>query len=371
MLGAIGALSIRGVQSQNPGDRVAWVINHLGLGNLGLQGQVVILTSIAVTVLVAKTFLSIILSRKVLFFLARRSAQLSSDLVSKTLNGELEEISSKNTLQLQYAVGPGVNFVGLGILGLGSTVVSDFSLLLILGLGLLVIDGFTFATVTLLFTFIGVALYKLLHSRARRVGSEMARFNIESNKMLNESLMAFREIFVRNRQAYYAESISNLKLGFANASAEQTFLPNVSKYIIEISVTLGAVVVAAIQFSTQDAPRAVASLALFIAAGSRIAPALLRIQQSLIQMQTNIGGSIPTLELIKEFRGSRSIPRNNGPVVERDEFCARVEFSDVSFKYKNSTHEVISKISLKIEPGEFIAITVVLDPVNPQSLICC
>jgi ABC-type multidrug transport system fused ATPase/permease subunit len=174
--------------------------------------------------------------------------------------------------------------------------------------------------------------------------------------LLNESLLAFREIFVRNRQSYYAENISRLKLGFANASAEQTFLPNVSKYIIEISVTLGAVVVAAIQFSTQDAPRAAASLALFIAAGSRIAPALLRIQQSLIQMQSNIGGSKPTLDLIEELKDRKVMQKVDEDPGVTDEFNARLEFRDVSFIYNNSNREVLTNISFKVEPGEFIAI---------------
>ena len=355
LLGAIGALAVRGVQSQEPGDRVNWVIEKLGLGQFSLQTQVGILTSVAVTFLILKTVASILLSRKSLFFLAHRSAEISADLVSKTLSGEMEDISRKSTLEIQYAIGPGVNYIGLGIIGLGSTVIADFSLLLILGLGLLVIDAFTFVTVTILFTFIGIALYKLLHTRARRVGSEMATFNIQSNQMLNESLLAFREIFVRNRQNYYSESIAKLKLGFAKASAEQTFLPNVSKYIIEISVTLGAVLVAAIQFTTQDASRAVASLALFIAAGSRIAPALLRIQQSLIQMQSNIGGSAPTLSLIAELK-DRELKTSSNRENKSIEFVGAINFEGVSFSYKSSQSEVLKDISLQIQPGEFVAI---------------
>jgi ATP-binding cassette subfamily C protein len=356
LLGAIGAIAIRGVQSKTPGDRVNWVLEKIGLQGLSLQVQVAILTLTAVTFLILKTVASIVISRKSLFFLAHRSAEISADLVSKTLSGEMEDISNKSTLEIQYAIGPGVNYIGLGIIGLGTTVFSDSSLLLILGIGLLVIDAFTFITVTILFTLIGLALYKLLHARARKVGLEMASFNIQSNQMLNESLLAFREIFVRNRQSYYSHNIADLKLGFAKASAEQTFLPNVSKYIIEISVTLGAVIVAAIQFSTQDASRAVASLALFIAAGSRIAPALLRIQQSLIQMQSNIGGSKPTLDLISEF-SNRKLAITDSPRESISiDFRGEVKFSDVNFAYKTSQVEVLKKLNLQIKPGEFVAI---------------
>lgn len=357
LLGAIGALAIRGVQSKTPGDRVTWMINKLELDNFSLQSQVAILTTAAVTFLVLKTITSILLSRKSLYFLAHRSAEISADLVTKTLNGEMEDISRKSTMEIQYAIGPGVNYIGLGIIGLGTTVFADISLLVILGLGLLVIDAFTFLTVAILFTSIGLALYKLLHARAREVGTEIATYNIQSNRMLNESLLAFREIFVRNRQDYYAENISRLKLGIAKASAEQTFLPNVSKYIIEISVTLGAVTVAAIQFSTQDASRAVASLALFIAAGSRIAPALLRIQQSLIQMQSNIGGSKPTLDLISELRNQQVCYDSKAPKSQQNNFIGSVNFIDVSFSYKTSQNNVLKNISLQIRPGEFVAIT--------------
>ena len=356
LLGAIGAIAIRGVQSKTPGDRVNWVINKIGLEGFSLQLQVAILTLAAVTFLILKTIASIVISRKSLFFLAHRSAEISADLVSKTLSGEMEDISNKSTLEIQYAIGPGVNYIGLGIIGLGTTVFADFSLLLILGLGLLVIDAFTFITVTLLFTFIGIALYTLLHARARKVGLEMATFNIQSNQMLNESLLAFREIFVRNKQNYYSQNIADLKLGFAKASAEQTFLPNVSKYIIEISVTLGAVIVAAIQFSTQDASRAVASLALFIAAGSRIAPALLRIQQSLIQMQSNIGGSKPTLDLISQLSGKQIPTEDTEDSIKTLDFRGAIKFTDVTFSYRTSQSEVLKNVSLQIQPGEFVAI---------------
>jgi ABC-type multidrug transport system fused ATPase/permease subunit len=184
----------------------------------------------------------------------------------------------------------------------------------------------------------------------------MAAFNIESNQMLNESLLAFREIFVRNKQTYYARNISDLKFGYANANAEQTFLPNISKYVVEISVILGAVLVAAIQFTTQDASRAVASLALFIAAGSRIAPALLRIQQSLIQMQANIGGSKPTLDLISELRSQNTKSLALPELGVNESFDGSVELCDVSFSYRSNKRIVLREISIQIQPGEFIAI---------------
>ena len=355
LLGVIGALAIRGVESKSPGNRVQWILSHLGLSNFSFRIQIAIITTCAISFLILKTIVSIYLSRRILFFLAHRSAELSADLVKKTLSGELEDVLNNNTLALQYAVGPGVNYIALGVLGLGTTVISDLALLTILSAGLLVIDPFTFVTVTLMFGLIGLALYKLLHSRAREVGAEIAKYNIESNRILGESLSAFREIYIRNKQGHYSNQIAELKLGFSRANAEQTFLPNVSKYIVEISVTLGAVIVAGIEFATQDASRAVAGLALFIAAGSRIAPALLRIQQSLIQIQSNLGGATPTLDLIKDLKDKSLYDVSTGQTYSHD-FHSGVSFRNVSFKYKRSEDEVLKNISFEIQPGELVAI---------------
>ena len=75
-------------------------------------------------------------------------------------------------------------------------------------------------------------------------------------------------------------------------------MPNVSKYVIESTMVLGALLISAAQFSTQDAPRAVATLAVFMAAGSRIAPAVLRFQQGALQIRSSLGTASPTLDLI-------------------------------------------------------------------------
>ena len=60
LVGVIGALAIRGVQSQTPGDRVTAVLTFLHLENLTFQKQVAILGLIAVFLLIGKTIFTII-----------------------------------------------------------------------------------------------------------------------------------------------------------------------------------------------------------------------------------------------------------------------------------------------------------------------
>ena len=356
LLGVIGALTITGVQSQEPGARVSRILQFLNLNEYKFQNQVAVLTVVAVLFFVAKTILTITLSRRILFMLSRKCSEISSTLAKKCLTGNFEKISSWNSTTLQYAIGPGVNYIGLGIIGLGANIVSDSFLLLIMSVGLVIIDPTTFFYAGGFFGLVGFFIYRVLHKRAKKVGLEMADYNIRSNQVLSEALLAYREIYARDKQLFYINKIGDLKRGFANASAEQTFLPNVSKYLIEISVTLGAVLVAAIQFATQNAPQAVASLTLFLAAGSRLAPALLRIQQSAIQMQGNFGGAKPTLDLLRQFRDSSYIRETGINPLKTKAFIGDVKFMNVDFCYSSFKYFSIRDVSFDLSHGQMLAI---------------
>ena len=85
-IGVVGALSIRGIASQSPGDRVYRILNLLSLENQSFQFQVFLFTIVAMFLFVLRTFLSITFTKRTLRFLSSRSAQLTSTLFSKTLN---------------------------------------------------------------------------------------------------------------------------------------------------------------------------------------------------------------------------------------------------------------------------------------------
>ena len=173
-----------------------------------------------------------------------------------------------------------------------------------------------------------------------------------------QSITSFREIYVRNRQNYYLSNISQGRYKLAGIAGELSFMPNVSKYVLEASVVIGGLLLASSQFLLQDAKHAFATLAIFLAAASRIAPALLRLKQGLLQIRTSSGGAIPALSLIDEF--SETKVGEELSVAELDlqhlGFEGRIEFIDVDFKYPEKNSNVLSDISFSVDPGEILAI---------------
>ena len=356
-LGLVGSLAIRGVQSQSAGDRVSDVLVFLRIDGLSIREQIVILSVSAVALLAFKTIFTIYFTRRLLFFLGAKSAEISTTLINRTLSKGYLGIRQSTQTEIQYATGDGVTAISLGVLGVTANLIGDFSLLLVVGLGVFVIDPFSALTTLGLFGAIGLILYFSMNRRAKKIGSEMARLNVEGNSKLFEVVNAYREIYSRNRLNYYVEEISGIKREFAYQSARQTLLPNISKYIVELSVTVGAMLVAAIAFSTSDASRAAASLALFMAAGSRIAPALLRIQQGAVQVQGNLGLAEPTLKLLKNMA---QVPLLNSAQTvldfEHKGFKSEVVVSNVSFKYSESGAEIVTNISFEVREGEMLAV---------------
>ena len=357
LIGSIGAITIRGVQSQNTGDRVNFLLNLLHIENINLQQQVTVIASVALLFLVSKTIITVVLTRRILFFLAAKGSELSTYLLERVFSQKIIAIQKSTSDQFQYSTGFGVWSISLGILGVGSTMVADASLLIILGIGVFIVDPLVAISAFALFFVVGVSMYFLMKNRARYVGNEIAKLQIESTKQLNELITTFREIFVRNRRMYYIEKLSGTRKDYTNAFAEQTFLPSISKYVIEITIIVGVMLVSGLQFALRDASRAAAGIALFMAAASRVAPAFLRLQQSLIQLQSSSGQALPTLELINSMKEVDSLKADSSKLqTSHVNFVPKVSISNLTFKYPDSEKILFESFNLVIEPGTVTAI---------------
>ena len=379
-VGLLGALSVSGLQSNNPGDRVSAALKILHIHEATFQTQVLILGGSAVVLLVGRTILSIFFTRRVLFFLSRRGARISADLISRLLSQPLLLVQSRTTQETVYAVTTGVERIVLQVLATAVVWIADLSLLLIMIVGLLVVDPTTALSTFLVFSLLAFFLYRFMHIRAGSLGIESSDLSIRSNEKIVEVFNSYRESVVRNRRDYYSREIGKMRYQLADASAESGFLPYVSKYVIETTVVVAAVLIGAVQFALQDASHAIATLAIFLAAGTRIAPAVLRLQQGSIYIKNGLGLSVPTLDLIDAL-GNAPMVENVDDTVDaiHDGFIAEIVVENVTLTYPGKEEPAIEDVSLTIPAGSSIAfvgpsgagkttiIDVLLGVLNPDS----
>jgi ABC-type multidrug transport system fused ATPase/permease subunit len=355
-IGLLGALSVSGLQSLKPGNRVSSALELLHLADKTFQMQAVILGLCAVILLVGRTILSVFFTRRIMFFLSHKGAKISVDLVSRLLSKPLLNIQERTTMETLYAVTSGVVVITIQILATGIVLISDISLLIIMGIGLVVADPTTAIGSFLVFAVTGYFLYRLMHVRAGALGVKNSELMIKSNEKIVEVFASYRELVVRNRRDFYAREIGKLRYQLADTSAEINFMPYVSKYVIETTVVLGALLVGGAQFIIQDTTHAVATLAIFLAAGSRIAPAVLRVQQGSIQLRGSLGQAAPTLDLIDSL-GDSPLVENVDDTLDlvHEGFISEISAKDMSLTYPNKKVAAVSNVTLKIPAGTSVA----------------
>lgn len=356
IIGILGALAISGIQSRAAGNRVQQILELLNIDGFTFQIQVAILGGLSAGTLVLRTILSVIFTRRILFFLSRKSAHISSNLVSRLFSQNLLEVQSKTSQEVLYAILAGVNTISLGIIGTLVTLATDLSLFMLMTMGLFIVDPLMAIGTFTIFGIAAFILYQLMNKRALEIGIQAAELSVKSNEMILEVLNSYREAIVRDRRSFYVSQIQRDRMTMANNSAEMAFMPNISKYVLESVVIFGSLVIAAIQFLTQDATRAVAVLAVFLAAGTRIAPAVLRLQQAAIQIKSSLGSAIPTLDLIESLENHSPQPdETNECEFSYPNFIPEIEISNLNFCYPNSALDTISEVSLIIPEGSSVA----------------
>jgi ABC-type multidrug transport system fused ATPase/permease subunit len=357
LIGVIGALTINGVRSQSPEGRVGDLLRLLGLDSFSFQSQTVILALIAVSLLVLRTSLSVIITRRTLFFLSRRSAEISSRLITQVMAQPLSTLSKYNSQYIHYTLTTGTTSLTLGVFGNIVSVSADVALLIVLGLGIAIIDPITALLTLLIFGSIMLVMYFLTNARTQRISQRYSDITIQDSEILLELVSGYREAFIRNRRGYFVDRAKKIKWEIADYSAELAWMPNISKYVIEIAFTLGTMAVAALQFILNDSAQAVGSLTLFLAAGTRITPAILRVQQNLVSINGSIVRAKPTIELFKNTDSSFTIPEYDSQAdFVHNGFESTILMKNVSFAYPSSEGSVLSNITLQIDSGATVAV---------------
>jgi len=357
IVGLLGALTVNGIKSQQPSSRITQILEFANLDSFSFQLQVAILGLVVVFSMMLRTFLSIYFARKTLFFLAHQGAQISSKLISKLLAQDLMKVQKRTTQENLYAVTAGVNIVVLGAIGSAVLLIADISLLFFMLFGLFVVDPTVALTTLTLFGAIAYGLYKFMHLRAAKLGANQMDLTIKSNSSLLDAINSYRELVVLNRRSYITSQIAVQRSSLADMTAELQFMPNLSKHLIESMVILSAMIISAIQFIVQDSTQAISTLAVFLAAGSRIAPAVLRLQQSAVQIRSSIASASSTLDLSLELENVEPLPIENIEFERNYEgFNPVVSLKNVNFSYPSSSETLIQNLNLEINAGDFVAI---------------
>lgn len=368
LIGLVAAVAVSGVGISEIPAQAQSVLDFFGLGDLTVSQISVILALLAVFVLVAKTGISALLARRIMVFLANRQAELSVNLARRFLSAPLVVIQKWTTSEAIYALGGGASAATVALLGAAITIASEVFLFSIIGISLLAIDPILTLTAVALFGIIVFFMHNILGHWSERTARTMTDANIATMTVVSEALATYRESTVLNRRDLYINRFEQLAQKSAKTAAVTAYIMEIPKYVLEAALYLGVLVLAVVQFLTKDWAAAAATTALFLAAGSRVIPALLRLQGAGITVRNASVQAQPTfflsdyLSALGDVEQSSQLARVTASDIQAqikqgyDDFDGSIKMDRVSLTYPGAQAPALHDVSFSCKSGDSIAL---------------
>jgi ABC-type multidrug transport system fused ATPase/permease subunit len=369
MVGLVTALSLSVMSSVPQPAIVQNVLETLGLEQRDPTTVALSLAAIAGVLLITKSALNMFLTRRILRFLANRQALVSGRLAAGLLSRPLLQVQQRSSQETVYTLTSGVSAATLIILGQGTIALSEITLLVVLAAGMLAISPVVTVFAIVFFLLISFTLQKVLAGRAGRIGERSAHIEVQSVATVQEALRTYREAVVSQRRGLYVQRFQDLRWRGAVNQTELQFVGLIPKYVLEIALVCGAGLLAASQLLTKDLSAAVAIIAVFLAAGSRIVPSILRLQTAAITIRSAAGQAAPTYELARELNlanlssataesfGSID-PTTIRTLLQKGHqgFDASILISNVDLSYPGTSTPALAGVSLTLPAGSSLAL---------------
>jgi ABC-type bacteriocin/lantibiotic exporter with double-glycine peptidase domain len=359
LIGLIGSLATLGATGQEAGGITKALIGILKLSDLSRVEQISFLGVLAGVFLVSKTFISYLVQKRLAVFIQARVTDLLSRFLRSTLSWNLTTIGRIPRRQLLQSLQSGIPNLVAGVVMPTFMLVSDFALILLLSGALFFTEPMLALSTTVLFLSAATYLHFRLNTKQRKMGAELSEILLENQLNFDALIEGFREAYVRDVRENLILRIEKDRQRAGKILSEFAMVSQLGKYAFEISMVAGAAIIVAQQMLVSNSSRAVAIIGLFLAASFRIGPAVLRIQNSILNIRRALAQSDYTLRLLKDIKlenaTTAEIAFKAFPEKQKLKGSA-IEFIDVDFRYANEKDELISKFNFTSEFGEHIAI---------------
>jgi len=349
LIAALISLSLTNGITKNLQGLPLSILEFSGLLNQPLAKQIAILGTLIVILMILKTLMALFLIYKLNSFMSFRSAEFSVQLLQKLLSTSLREIQSRDTHTTVWTLTQGVIVIFSGVISRLVSIITDVLMIILILISMFFVSPFLAISSSLIFGSLGIFLFLGLRNRASEVGFRHWKLFNRSNQELHQIISSFREIYVKNRGYFLTNQAKRDRRELAQATASLNFLSSISKYSFEAVVTFGALSVAALQFTFFDSDTALVSLGVFLASSSRIAPGVLRIQTSAVDLKGSLGNAGSVLELIKELKDIEEMPYVSDEIeTSYPNFVAEIKIHELTFTYPGAEKPVLKDISFDL-----------------------
>lgn len=374
LIGLVGFLAASMLDGGGPPSLVAQMQDRLGVEGIPQEQLTLYVASVAAGLLILKSAVYGLLMKFIYRVLGRSQSAASARIASQVANSPIDVVELQSSQTVSFAMIHGASAAFIGVLGSVAILLADSALIVVLGSALLFINPQVTFVVVLLFGAVGVGLQRAISHRSHSLGSAQSLSAIGTYEAMQESIAAHREIEVLSRQSLIVGRVSRLVDKYALALSDSFFLSQLPKLVYESTLVVGGVALAIWQFSVSGQATAVTTLAIFLAAASRLVPSMLRINvqaaslaSSAAQAQTLYSVAVTTDEY-----SSPPVPKPAEFAIHESQqqakliatsirsgyegFAPVLDVVDVSYRYPNAHDDTLHSVSFSVSAGSSLAI---------------
>jgi ATP-binding cassette subfamily C protein len=318
---------------------------------------VVILVVVVLAVFVGKALIALLITRKMVHFIAGIESRNSRVIADSVMNGGLGEVKEYSKAQLQYAVTTSTAGLFNGVLNNVAILVSEGFLLIVVIASFVVVSPIAALFTLLFFGAIVVIIQFVIGGTIRRAGENSAAGMVATTNAMSDSLDAFREISVLAKQGPFVERIAQARGRVSGAGATFAFLGGMPRYVVETSLIVGVALFVGQQFLAGSLATGLVTIGVFLTGGVRVMASLLPLQAAVTGIRHHSYEGDIAAELLSAR--SRNLARADAadPVVaEPAPGPLDVRISKVRFRYPGDTKDTLHDVSASFLPGSYVAV---------------
>jgi len=358
-LAAIVLIAFLSVFLTGTKEQISKFQEKLSLLNLDEISQKNILITTSLTILglfIVKSILHANVTRLTYEYLSKKSAILTEEIVRGILSKDLTYLKKINIQEFIYNSSRGLEIICLQILAPITLLVSDVASIFILVTLLMYVSFPVTCIIVLLFAFSIFILHKFQNAKIQEAGKRVMQLEVEANNKISEVLYSYREVFVKKSKNYYSKSIFSIRQEASKPLAKLYFYPSIAKMTFEGLLIVSAFIIGLSQAFRPDLVSSISVISIYLAAGVRIAPIALRIQQSALQIKSSMGVSGSALHLVQNLRENSSLKKEVlKNEISKIEFTPEIVVRNLYLDTLQGT-KVLDDVSVHIKKGEKVVL---------------
>jgi len=361
LIGIVTSLGLSAISALAVPESLNFIFQIPLIGSLPLEKLIIWLSLVSALLLMGKTVASALMMRKVVGFLARRETILSTKYIENISKNSPKWQLEKSPQYISGVALEGVNSAITLTLGQSVSIIVEILSLLLIFIGISTFDLTITIPSFIFFVVTGWLSLKFLSRRTRIAGKEEFFLGISSRDLIKNIVIGSRELYLSNKQESMNSRFASQRIRNYEAVRTRAMAAIIPKYVSEVTLILGGLLIASYQFAIKDARGAITGLVIFAGLSSRLLPSLLRVQGAILQIR---GSSEASKNFLIEFKAATiqlntleptKLSSDSGKV-KPVEFSSRIVLHDVVTKRSQESDFRIGGITLEIQEGEFFAI---------------